>query len=832
MKETLLFWLTAQAAALAALPLCCRFFRGLPDRGYAFSKPLGVMALGYLFWLGAMLRVWPSDRGGVLLALLLLACASLAAAGGRGREAWQHLRRLWPYLVLVECLFLSAFLFGAYLRSFVPELVWGEKPFELAFLNAVIRSDSFPPRDPWLAGHSINYYYFGYVEAAALAHLSGIGASTVFWLMLCLVAALAAVGAFGLAYNLVALQRGRALDERAAVFGLLAVGLLLLVGNLEGVFELLARHGLGNEAFYRALGIAGLDGPYDCAARPQDCRAWYPTAFWWWWKATRMGSPYEVQEFPIFSFQFGDLHPHVLALPTTLVATGAALQLFLDARSSGSLPWQGWQPWRPLAAALVLGAAAVTDMWALATFLGLAAGAVGVGAWSASGRLSVGLGRGITALAVLGAGIVVLYLPFFLTVEASGLGLAVNQAWQAQVSGYPPVRSVITRPVHFLLFWLPMLVLPTGALLRARGQTGAGWMTVLPWTLPLLAWASYIFVSEGLGRTGPEPSGLAGEAAVRLENGNWLTIGLLALLLTRAARWLQDGTTRAGAVPSGAPAAFASWATLLALMLLLGAELFFVRDLLGFRYNTVFRFWYHAWTLLAVAGAYAAHELLDGVRLPSRESLGRAAWAGLAACVLAGGLAFTVLVVAERTEGLSRSPRGLDALAYLAQSDPEEYLAARWLNENVRGTPTVLEATGGPYSDFARISSRTGLPTVLGWANHEVQWRGGYDLLLGRAEDVERIYLTQDLREAQALMSRYNVQFVVVGRVEREAFVERAPAEERARRETALAKFGLFMEVAFQAGDVTVYRLPQQLYVLGTGRGQEDFSASIGPGSP
>jgi hypothetical protein len=58
------------------------------------------------------------------------------------------------------------------------------------------------------------------------------------------------------------------------------------------------------------------------------------------------------------------------------------------------------------------------------------------------------------------------------------------------------------------------------------------------------------------------------------------------------------------------------------------------------------------------------------------------------------------------------------------------------------------------------------------------------------------------------------VEYVVVGRVEREAFLQRAPQEERARREAALAKFDLFMEVAFRSGDVTVYRLPRQLYAL------------------
>ncbi len=809
MKEAILFWLTAQGAALAAQPLCFRFFRGLPDRGYAFSKPLGVLGLGYLFWLGGMLKVWPTTRGGALLALLLLFALSLAALASQRRAFAAHLRATWPYLVTVECLFLSAFVVGVYLRSFVPELVWGEKPFELAFLNAIVRSDSFPPPDPWLSGHDINYYYFGYVQAAALTHLSGLGTSESFWLMLCLVAAMAAMGAFGLAYNLVALRRDGRGPEVAALFGMLAVGMLLLVGNLAGVFELLARHGVGDAAFYRAVGIAGLQ-PYDCAANPQDCRSWYPTAFWWWWKATRMGSSFEAQEFPIFSFQFGDLHAHVMALPLTLAAGGVALQLFLDSRQAEGWRW-AQAPWRLLFAGAVLGGVAATDMWALATFLALAAGAVGVATWAASGSPLRGVARGAEALVALGAATALVFLPFFLTVETAGLGLAVNQAWQAEAQGYPPVRSAITRPNHFLIFWLPMLVLPLGYLVRSHTRPGGSWLAALPWGLPLLAWAGFILAAEGVGRFGPDPSGLAGEAAVRLESGNWLTISLLAMLLAMATRSLEADLL-ADAGQSARP--FASWMVLLALMLLLGAELFYVRDLLGFRYNTVFRFWYHAWTLLSVAGAVAAYDLLAGLRLPSPAGLARLAWAACALCVLAGGLTFTVLVVAERTEGLSRSPRGLDALAYLARFDRDEYLAARWLAQNVSGTPVVLEATGGPYTDFARISSRTGLPTVLGWANHEVQWRGDDRAFRTRPDDIERIYLTRDVLEARSLMARYGVEYVVVGRVEREAFLQRAPQEEQARREAALAKFDLFMEVAFRSGDVTVYRLPRQLYAL------------------
>src|SRR3970282_1601593 len=137
----------------------------------------------------------------------LIAGLSLAVVGRRRRQMAGFLRSGWRYMALGEAMFLVVLAVAVYIRSFAPDIIWGEKPFELAFLNAVNRSEFFPPGDPWLAGHNISYYYFGYVRVSALSKLVALGTEVTFYLSLSLMAALAWVAAFGLVYNMIEVSR-------------------------------------------------------------------------------------------------------------------------------------------------------------------------------------------------------------------------------------------------------------------------------------------------------------------------------------------------------------------------------------------------------------------------------------------------------------------------------------------------------------------------------------------------------------------------------------------------------------------------------------------------
>ena len=869
MNELPVWWLAVEAVGVAAFPLTFVFFHRLPDRGFAFSKIVGLVLLGYTLWMGAVLGLLPNNRGAVILVLVAVAVASLFVVAPQRRAIASYLRGGWRYILFVEAMFALVLVASVYLRSFAPQIDSGEKPFEFAFLNAINRTESFPPPDPWLSGHSISYYYFGYVIVSALTKLTALQTSVTFFLGLSLTAALAWTAAFGVVYNLVAASRRDppevpSLWPRAALFGIIAALLLLVVSNLEGVFELMARHGVGSQRFYDALGVYGLPDQYDCARVPADCARWYPTRFYWWWWATRIGSSYDIQEFPFFSFHFGDLHAHVMAMPLIITLAAVAYQRLAGPEPPG-VWWALRRPRRFLFVALVAGAVAFTDAWTIPLTVLLLVACTGLAQWLHGGRrLPSAAATALTTAVPLLATMVLLYLPFYWHLEGDARGIAVAKT--AFTSGAVPQASEATRPGHLLIFWGPLLWVTMSAsavaLYHRRRSLPASprWtLAALVWAVPLLLWATLVAVAEG-------PDGLVQE--LRARGPNLLTIALLAAAITVAGLWLLQSMNREDAI---APDHFAPVLILFALVMLLGAELFFVKDALGFRANTVFRFWHEAWTLLAIAGAFGLFRLTARWRPPGiawrylsawgltlgaaytllvvldpwhtlysrwwtatpglfvaggfaltfaaasaagprrcRAAL-RLAWVLLTALVLTAALTYPVLVIFDRTGGFTYA-QTMDGLDFLRRQNPDEYDAIRWLNQNVRATPVIAEAIGDDFSGSARISSRTGLPTVIGWVNHEAQWRGrpgptdnGQLALTVRPIDVFRLYSTSDQAEAETIIRRYGIQYVYVGALERETYGTEGPA-----------KFGQFMDTVFSNASVTIYRVREQGQVLPT----------------
>jgi uncharacterized membrane protein len=152
--------------------------------------------------------------------------------------------------------------------------------------------------------------------------------------------------------------------------------------------------------------------------------------------------------------------------------------------------------------------------------------------------------------------------------------------------------------------------------------------------------------------------------------------------------------------------------------------------------------------------------------------------------------------------------RTLDGLEFARSINPQEDEAVRWLNDNVSGTPVILEAVGDPFTEGGRISSRTGLPTVLEWPTHQVGNRGGAGPLGQRRQEVEQVYTAASFDEVRAILDKYDVEYVVVGGFEKLQYGE-----------AGLGKFGESMETVFQNDGVTIYRMPQTVGVQSvTGR--------------
>jgi uncharacterized membrane protein len=230
-KDVFIWWLISTLMGALALPIAWRIFGRLEDRGYGFARALGLLLAGYLFWMGATLRIFQPSLGGAVIAVLAL----LGLSAWIGRSTWRDvldwLKEHRSTVLIMETLFLLAFSVWAFVRANNPE-IWGtEKPMELAFLNAILQSDSFPPSDPWLSGYAISYYYFGYILMALLTRLTGVASGVAFNLANSLWFALVALGTYSLAYNFIA---RRALGRVKRVSPLLAPLFVLISGNLGG----------------------------------------------------------------------------------------------------------------------------------------------------------------------------------------------------------------------------------------------------------------------------------------------------------------------------------------------------------------------------------------------------------------------------------------------------------------------------------------------------------------------------------------------------------------------------------------------------------------------
>ena len=201
-----LFWyLVVSIAGLICFPLAFRVFSALPGRGFALARSLSLLIWGYLFWILGSLGLVQNNLAGILFTFFILVLVNGWSLSQTGLGEIKKWFRAQSGLVLVtELFFLAAFGVWTILRAANPEITATEKPMELAFINSILRSPSFPPNDPWLSGYAISYYYFGYVIVAMLATLTAVPAGVSFNLAVALIFALGGLGAFEIVYDLFA----------------------------------------------------------------------------------------------------------------------------------------------------------------------------------------------------------------------------------------------------------------------------------------------------------------------------------------------------------------------------------------------------------------------------------------------------------------------------------------------------------------------------------------------------------------------------------------------------------------------------------------------------
>ena len=773
------WFLALELICLIAFPLTWWVLRPLHDRGLLFSRVVGLLLVVWVAWLLVNSGAVQFSIAAISLAMVIVAIPSAAVLAVSWRDIAGWLREHWRMVIAAEALFVLAYLAFVLIRAANPDLwhPWrgGEKPMELAYFTAVTRSTVLPPYDPWFAGGYLNYYYWGYFILSIPTRLTGIPPATAFNLAVPTLFALTATGAGALAYYFVKAACGvradflptdqparstgrevpwgnlrRWLPGSAAVVGLVSAVMVAVAGNLDGVVQLF--HILSARMNGIPVTLSAFDFWRSSRAIP-EIPNFEPNALVPWLQTrNQVDLGFHITEFPYFTFLFADLHAHMMTMPFALLAVALGFAALLGVSRSG--PKSIWT-WVCVALmGLAVGSLWTINSWEYPAYALLMVGFAASAAWLMPGNLKVRLALGI-ALALLAAAVsYVAFLPFHGATETFGTGIEPTR-WRTPLINYLLIHALpLLAAVALLSATLPRAVVPLLARLRAATPVPAAHQWLMVGVVVGIALACCFWAA------------------------GFLTAGVLMVLLTLTG-WSLATTLLDGREPATRSDVAALGMLTVALAIGIGVDFVRVEGDIA-RMNTVFKYYLVAWLLFGVAGAYGFWRGWTAwrIRQTMLGSTVRLSFAALVCVVAVGVMIYPVLATPVRIQDRFHStPLTLDGAAWMPDAvhwerdEPIEIRwdadAIRWLQDNVSGSPVILEAHGDQYRWNGRMSVYTGLPTVIGWPWHQTQQRNDWDLIQRRARDVSSIYNTLSKNAALELIDQYGVRYIVVGDLER-----------------------------------------------------------------
>ena len=803
-----------QVLGLLALPITFYIFRPLVDRGYLFSKLLGVFLVCLFVWLLASLKLLAFSGTSISMSILILTVVSVITAIRLKEELQRFVKNQWSLIIIAEFIFLAAFASFILIRMANPDL-WhpirgGEKPMDMAYLNAVLRSSFMPPYDPWFGGGYLNYYYWGQFIVANLIKSTGINPNIAFNLAIPTFFALTVSAVFTIVFNLVEGSR-RALNERVLITnkfvaarkkinpgsvmaGMVAALFAAVIGNLDGLIQMI-------EGVWRIVFLDLPFGQFD------------------FWRSSRMMPPdppgFEINEFPFFTFLFADLHAHMMVIPMSLMTLALSYATIVSAPKFNSL--QRSSKIETLTRLSILGISVgvlrLINAWDFPTYLLLSILSIYVYEYFYHGGLSVTtLLRTIwKSVFVFGIGYII-FLPYHVNYETffNSLELTTNTTpwWQfLLIHGlflFIIGSFFIKKSWGFLTDWYDFIgnkfsyankAIDKEQKFVSKSNSGIG--SVILWALTIAITLGIILTVLSLGFLGSTIP---------------MVFILLCLILVNAFKWLRSDDLDSPNL------VFVCLIIIVSLSLAIGLDIFRVENDID-RMNTIFKFYLQIWILLSIGSAYLLWRLAHGRHVPIIQlTVGKKFWVFAVVLLFVSSSIYTVAGTRDRLrDRFNHNERsltldGTDFVTGTIYQDPKgpvdleaDFEGINWLNQNVQGSPIILEAVIPTYQWGSRISVYTGLPTVIGWKWHQEQQRWAYRReVSNRIQDVSTMFSSTETELTVKLLKKYNVKYIYVGQVERLYYPH-----------NGLEKFNRALAYLFEKivvnDKVTIYRLKESM---------------------
>ena len=461
------WWLMTLVLGIGFYPAAAALFPRFHDRGWMFSKVLGIVVSGFaVFALGSFGLV-PFTAPVCLITVGVLILASWIFGCFKVRV---HAPEI-DFLMMEEVLFFAFFLLWTYLAGFHPEAHGTEKFMDYGFMKAMMRSTAVPAEDLWYSGSGINYYYGGQFYAVFLTKITFTDVKQTYHLTRTMVASFAFVLPFSITYHLaesrachcIRKEGGNKSQIAPVLGGLLSGGAVSLAGNMHYVIYGCIRQWLGlNESAY-----------------------WFPSSTRYIGYDPLVENDRTIHEFPSYSFVLGDLHAHVVNVMFVLLVLGLLYSYVKNTCRDPEKEWK-WslkdvllQP-QIIAAGFLIGVFHWSNYWDFVIYFVVIAGFALYGAlyrYHARAKETIGTVL-LQAAEVFAIGTVVA-LPFTMKFETmvSGVGIAKHHSilYQLAILWGLPTVLVVLFIAAVLLAWRKNCHLPgmerQGQIVLADGKT-------------------------------------------------------------------------------------------------------------------------------------------------------------------------------------------------------------------------------------------------------------------------------------------------------------------------------------------------------------------------
>ena len=791
---------------IGVFPLTARIFNKFGAGGFIISQALGIILTSLVIWTFTYMQITRFNLPCIIGAYIVISAACWGIKPLR-KAALDKLTE--PMFVeraiLEETAFVVIFCLMCYFKGYLSDINGQEKYMDYGFIMSMLRNDTLPAKDMWLAGSNINYYYFGQYLWALVIKCSQIKPAIAYNIAMCTATALPFAMAFSFGTMLIetAIQHGFH-DSPIPKYlgGTLTAFAVSIWGNSHSFFY--DPDSIGNSLVPLFAKLGCEVGNYDHFFYPDSTRyiGYNP-------KIENAGGDFTIEEFPFYSYLIGDLHAHVISMMIILVIACLMLAFINSAAYPDGTEmklkrsFDNLKPGGRLAeefkvtltipfvlSAVLLGVAQMTNYWDFLFYFIFCS----MAALIVNTRIS----KVFTDL--WGCIYFVMNTAFILSFYL--------------LSGSDPLLLISLESILMVFAYLFSVLCPC-ALTRTSFQMSVMFtlahITALPFNLKFemisnslrrvvnnstvyqlfILWGTHVLIgvvffvwvlfTKNYRLTGGKGKSSAADVSTEDMNHNGWTNPVQKFFGTRN---IAD--------------VFVCGIVVVGIMFIIAPEIFYVWDIYteGYlRSNTMFKFTFAAFIMLSEAMCYAATRFIWFVNKKGTYSTPALITGFVCIILMVIPGHYTLAGLQQRNDGLTYI--GLDGTAYIeTHQSPDTYdeyggnltsylKAVEWLNANVKGSPVICEGYGDSYTDRCIVSAYTGLPTVFGWQTHEWLWRYSsvvdketaksveepeqlvlQRLIYPRQSEVDIIYQSEDPEEIQAVINKYNIRYIIIGGLE------------------------------------------------------------------